>query len=675
MGRKMGLNDKTAAGDEPRRLYAYNGGFWTKPRLRRILQLAGWRLALGIPRSESDCVAIWGNSPTAWRGRHMAQRSGARLLTVEDAFLRSVLPGRAHGPLARRGPIGLLLDPHGVHFDPGRPSLIETHVLRDHEPELLARARQGIARLQSFHLSKYNAHDPQIVPPSDGYVLVVDQTRGDASLMGADRQRFLTMLATARAEHRGKAILLKTHPETAAGLRGGHLTRDDLKEGDLFCDWAISPWALVRHAAAVYSVSSLLGYEAMLAGHRPRLFGLPFYAGWGQSDDEMSLPEGRRGRASVEDLFCASHLTAPLWYDPCLDRLTDFETAVNQLEAETATYRQDRDGHLAYGIRIWKRRFIAAAFGDAKPVKFTRKPGPDVTLCWANRISEVPQATRVEDGFLRSRGLGAELTPPLSLVADDLGIYYDPTSESRLERLIDRVVPPGGENRARALIDAIAAARLTKYNLDGPGFTLPSDHPQPVILVPGQVEDDASIRLGAGAVDSNLKLLSRTRALNPEAFLIYKPHPDVEAGLRPGAVPEARLAELADHVAIRASAVSLLEQVDEVWTMTSTLGFEALMRGIPVTVFGAPFYAGWGLTQDLGPVPERRRARPGLEALVHACLIAYPRYRDPVTGLPCSPETIIHRLADSSLTSRGKGLRALSKLQGAMSGHSWIWRR
>jgi len=119
---------------------------------------------------------------------------------------------------------------------------------------------------------------------------------------------------------------------------------------------------------------------------------------------------------------------------------------------------------------------------------------------------------------------------------------------------------------------------------------------------------------------------------------------------------------------------ALLEQVDAVWTMTSLMGFEALLRGIPVTTTGAPFYAGWGLTRDLGRVPARRVARPTLAGLVHAVLIDYPRYRDPVTGLPCPPEVVSERLATGALPRPGPGNRALARLQGVFASYAWIWR-
>ncbi|MFC3568219.1 capsular polysaccharide biosynthesis protein [Paracoccus simplex] len=664
------MEPKTKAAGDSRRLFVFNAGFFTRPRLRRILELAGWSPRLGLP-GPGDCVGIWGASPTAWRGKAMAARRGGRLVHVEDAFLRSVLPGRAHGAVASRGPIGLLIDPIGLHFDPGAPSLIEM-LVRD--PDTLAlrqAARAAIDRLIAADLSKYNAHLPQAAPPPSGYVLVIDQTRGDASLLGAGRADFLAMLQAARDENPGLPLVVRSHPETAAGLRPGHVGPADLRPGERFCDGPVSPWALLRGAARVYAWSSQLGYEAILAGHRPRIFGQPFYAGWGLSDDRHAFP--RREPAPVEALFAASHLRAPVWYDPCLDRLTDFEGALRQIEAEARAWRQDRDGHRAYGIRLWKRPFVARFFGSGKGVRFVAKPDPQVTLAWANRAAEVPGALRIEDGFIRSRGLGAALVPPLSLVADDLGIYYDPGRESRFERLMAEPVPPGGRDRAMRLARLLAQSGITKYNLAGPPPALPAGHR---ILVPGQVEDDASIRLGAGEVRTNLALLQRARAENPDAVLIYKPHPDVEAGLRPGLIPEAEMARLADVVARNTGADALMAQVDQVWTMTSTLGFEALLRGLPVTTLGAPFYAGWGLTRDLGRIPERRRAQADLATLAHCALIAYPRYFDPASGLPCPPETAVARLCDPAFGGAGgAAVRLLAKTQGAFSSYAWIWRR
>ncbi|GLS86456.1 capsular polysaccharide biosynthesis protein [Cypionkella aquatica] len=654
-----------------------------------MLALAGHSLHLGLPGPE-DGVVVWGRSPYARRGEAIAARYKLPLVRIEDAFLRSIRPGRMGD-----APLGLLIDGQGVHFDSSKPSTLETllakHPLDD--SNLLTRARDGIARIRALDLSKYNIHQSDLPLPAPGYVLVVDQTAGDASIRhsGANAARFAEMLATAAADHPNARIVIKTHPETQLGLRRGHFSAADQTDRIRLLTNAVSPWALLDGAIAVYTVSSQLGFEAILAGHRPQVFGQPFYAGWGLSHD--AFPVDRRSRSLTKtQLFAAAHILAPTWVDPCRDRLCSFEDAVDQLEAEARSHREDRFGHVALGMRLWKRARLQAVFGCEKPLIFQDNPAKAIAkaratgrgvLVWAGKappqLPDIQTIRRVEDGFLRSRGLGAELVPPLSLVTDDLGIYYDPSRESRLERLIQTPLAPDAARRTEKMIASLIAARLSKYNLAGALPELPEGLR---VLVPGQVEDDASIRLGAGAVNTNLALLQAARSAYPEATLIYKPHPDVEAGLRPGAIAAQALRGLADVVAHHADPVQLIEVCDAVVTMTSLLGFEALLRGKRVICLGAPFYAGWGLTQDLGPVPLRRKQapdghplpRPSLLALAHAALIAYPRYYDPVRRKPCPPEVVIHRLATGTDAPTGLGLRLLAKLQGRFATYSRLWR-
>ena len=652
-----------------RRVFYFNAGFLRQARVRRILALAGYDLRLGVPTSD-DLIAVWGRSPYAARGEAMAARTGAGLLRIEDAFLRSLFPGRAGSP-----PMGLVIDTRGIYFDASGPSDLE-HILATHpfdDTALLDRARGGIARMQEAHLSKYTGFDPALSCPDPGYVLVIDQTRGDASVThgGADANTFREMLYWAQEENPGARILIKTHPETSQGHRGGYFsTADESDRVRLFND-PVSPWALMEGAIAVYCVTSQLGFEAIYAGHRPQVFGQPFYAGWGLTEDRHPHALSRRGRSlSKAQLFAGSMLLYPTWYDPHRDRLCEAETAIEALAAEARAWREDRHGWDAYGMRLWKRAPLQRFFGRYRRLSFDKPARADrPAMVWASQAG--PEgAVRVEDGFLRSRGLGADLVPPLSLVLDDLGIYYDPSRESRLERLITEraVLRPDQVLRAEALIKALIRDGLSKYNLGAAAPDLPPGHR---ILVPGQVEDDASIRLGAGDVRSNFALLQKVRAENPDAVILYKPHPDVEAGLRPGAM-EAE--GLADMTVTGCDPAALLCAVQEVWTMTSLLGFEALLRGVAVTTTGAPFYAGWGLTRDLGRVPPRRRARLPLAGLVHATLIDYPRYFDPVTGSACPVEIVVERLAHGPLWRGGRGNRLLAKLQGAFATHAHWWR-
>lgn len=656
-----------------RRLFVYNGGFLTQSRVRRILSLASYKISLGKPAA-GDLVGVWGNSPTAHRGLAMAARYSANVARVEDAFLRSVFPGRNGSP-----PMGLLIDHKGVHFDPVHPSdledLLATHPLDD--TVLLNRARGAIARIQEAHLSKYTCFEPDAEVPPPGYVLVIDQTKKDASVLasGADRNRFLEMLFVAQDEHPGTRIVIKTHPETTQGYRPGYFNQSDANANVSFLSETVSPWALMEGAIAVYTVSSGLGFEAILAGHKPRVFGQPFYAGWGLTQDEFPVQRRQRSLTRVQ-LFAAAMILYPKWYDPYRDCLCDCETAIETLAAETRSWREDHRGWVASGMRLWKRGPLQKVFGRYKAITFqdnaTKARAIGLPwMVWAGRAEDNhDRAVRVEDGFLRSRGLGAELIPPLSLVKDDLGIYYDPASPSRLEKLIQsrQTLRPDQELRAERLVAALLKNTLSKYNLGGASPKLP---PGERVLVIGQVEDDASIRLGAGTISTNRDLLIATRAAHPNATLIYKPHPDVEAGLRSGAFDASALA---DFVADQTDITQLLEAVGTVWTMTSLAGFEALLRGIHVVTTGAPFYAGWGLTEDRGEVPSRRREKVTLLGLVHATLIDYPRYLDPISRLPCPVEVIVERLAQGALPHPGLTNRLLSKAQGLLASRAHLWR-
>ncbi|WP_298846271.1 capsular polysaccharide biosynthesis protein [uncultured Ruegeria sp.] len=660
----------SSAGANRTRLFVYNGGFLTQKRLRRILSLTGYDVHLGLPK-EGDCVGVWGNSPTAHRGLRVAEKHGTPVLRVEDSFLRSLHPGRDGEP-----PLGLLLDRTGPHFDATQPSDLEKLLTTDplDNTALLNRARAAMERVKELHLSKYSAFDLDLTPPDPGYVLVIDQTVGDAAVTasGADRARFLEMLVIAQEENPGARILIKTHPETQAGHRQGHFTDQDLSDRILRFNDPISPWPLLDGAIAVYTMSSQLGFEAILAGHKPRVFGQPFYTGWGLTQDEFPVLRRQRNLTRAQ-LFAAAMLLYPTWYDPYRDQLCELETVLDTLEAQTRAWRQDRKGWTASGMRLWKRRHLQQIFGQYGKLRFTpTQPGtPDCPhMVWANQAHDSEGAVRVEDGFLRSRGLGAALVPPLSLVTDEIGIYYDPTKPSQLENLISQreTLRLDQELRAERLVERLLADGLSKYNTGQPSPPLPEGHR---ILVPGQVEDDASILLGTNTVRSNLALLQTAREANPNAILIYKPHPDVEAGLRDGQIDAEALADL---VVTYIDPASLLPQVHEVWTMTSLLGFEALLRGVKVTTLGAPFYAGWGLTTDLDTVPVRRGARPSLMGLVHATLIDYPRYFDPITRQPCPVEVAVERLALGYSAPSGPFNRFLAKLQGAFATHAHLWR-
>jgi capsular polysaccharide export protein len=280
----------------------------------------------------------------------------------------------------------------------------------------------------------------------------------------------------------------------------------------------------------------------------------------------------------------------------------------------------------------------------------------------------------MEDGFLRSAGLGSDLTAPGSLVLDPDGIYYDPSRPSRLEKLLQDAVFTSTElGRAARLRQLIVDSRISKYNLPAAErLNVGARAGQRILLVPGQVSDDASVRLGTQSVADNLSLLRAVRAENPDAYVIYKPHPDVLSGNRQGSlhdVPSPPWDSLVGQVPLAAC----LDIAHEVHTMTSLVGFEALLRGLRVITYGQPFYAGWGLTHDHAPLARRTR-RLTLDELVAGTLLRYPRYVSWSARCFVSAEDKVAELRQaSSAPLRGVKLpRLVVKLSSlARSGLEW----
>ena len=305
----------------------------------------------------------------------------------------------------------------------------------------------------------------------------------------------------------------------------------------------------------------------------------------------------------------------------------------------------------AHGFSLRKRQWVRKFTGrpDVRFVSSVRRLPADATLLLWGSAPVPPEApadvpvVRLEDGFLRSVGLGADLILPLSWVLDARGIYYSAVVASDLEQLLQSTdFDAALLARAAALRHQLVAQRLSKYNLNHAPWQRPAGWAR-VVLVTGQVETDASIRHGAPGVRSNLGLLRAVREAAPEAYIVYKPHPDVVAGLRAAGQNEDEAQLWCDEVLTRASIADLLDQVDEVHVMTSLTGFEALLRGRHVVCYGQPFYAGYGLTHDMLPLARRTR-RLSLDALVAGALILYPVYVSRVTGLQCEVEQAVSDL-------------------------------
>lgn len=671
-------------------------GIWGQPGLARLLGSAP-RILPPLGRLPAGASVVgWGRKPSGQRAVRLARRHGVPFALLEDGFLRSYAPGRSHPPLS------LVVDPVGIYYDSTRPSALEN--LLNSSADLLAGLEGQVERawrlILEHSLGKYNnAPDwqpAQHAAAAGPRVLVVDQTMGDLSvaLGGAGPETFEAMLAAARAENPGATVFVKTHPEVTSGHKSGYLTgvRDD--EHTVVLRQAINPLSLIAGMDRVYVVTSTMGFEALLAGKPVTCMGLPWYAGWGATDDRQPIPRRTQCR-SLAELFAAGYFHYTRYLDPVTRQPGTIFDAIAWLARQRAAARPGADAAqpppapsrlICVGFRRWKAENLRPMLAlDASRVVFVDtagdaralQPGPaDQLLHWGAvppagvaALAEETGARSIcmEDGFVRSVGLGSDLIRPLSLVLDSRGIYFDPSRPSDLEHLLNTTAFPEEElERARQARAYVVAHGITKYNLEPRARADWGTAGRHVLLVPGQVEDDASIRLGCTDVRTNLGLLQAARKARPDAYIVYKPHPDVTSGNRVGRLALQQVRQFADRVETELSVVSCIDACDEVHTMTSLTGFDALLRGKKVVTYGQPFYAGWGLTDDMvqgGVAFARRTRRLHLDELVAGALLRYPFYWDWELRGYTTCEAVLRRI-----TEQREQLERTGGLEGLRSG-------
>nr|WP_314187490.1 capsular polysaccharide biosynthesis protein [uncultured Brevundimonas sp.] len=609
-----------------------------------------------LPGAEIEAVLGWGMKPTAAAGRRWAQKNGRPYVALEDGFLRSVGIGESGATS-----LSLIVDDLGVYYDATRPSRLEHLILGADawcDAAMTARARGLVDRIVASGVSKTNMGGPldQSLLKPGRRVLIVDQTFGDASIAHglAAPDSFDAMIAAARRDEPDAQLIVKRHPAVAAGKKRGCVT--DL-DGVALVDADVRPADLLAAVDAVYCVTSALGFEALMRGLPVRCFGAPFYSGWGLTTDEVQT--GRRGAArSIEQVAAAALIAYSRYVDPVTGESCEAEQALERLIALRDRADRLAGSWSAVGFAPAKRPPVRRLLNSPKAtMRYFMSPSRAAAhatatdgrlIWWAGKESEATRraaaafrgpTVRMEDGFIRSRGLGSDFVGALSAALDDQGVYYDPSRPSRLETLIQTSdLSPMELARAADLRTRVVDAGLSKYNLKGGAPTRwPED--RDILLVVGQVENDKSILLGCEPdLATNSALVEAARADHPGAFLVYRNHPDVLAGNRPGRLDAEAMASV-DAVADGLDIVDCLNACRRVATLTSLTGFEALMRGKAVSVYGRPFYAGWGLTDDRLSF-ERRSRRVGVDHLVHAALIAYPLYVTP-QGWPCEAEDLV----------------------------------
>lgn len=699
---------------------------WSRLQQGRKSRFIPYR-AVDSSDQQPDAFIGWGHKKSYQRANKAAKQQNLATLSIEDGFLRSLDSG-----ISSRHGLSVVVDDIGIYFDLTQHSRLEqliierakSNVQPDKRISDKKRAQQLMARICDEKLSKYNAvmDCPSLDSLVDGnnsdaakstqntHILLIDQVAGDASIQGAgaNKAQFRRMLKAACRNHPNAHIWIKAHP----AAKSGYLTSLNLPKNVRLLDQALNPIALLMQTDHVYTVSSHMGFEALMLGKTVHCFGVNWYSGWGLTDDNGApkrllkvvkqrrqalaatvLKNSKRTNSALfplssdnkivttlETLFYSAYIDYSRYVDPATRQACDIDTAIDWLVTNRYWQARLENDLTIFEFSRWKLPFVKAFVNLPRTTLFI-KPKPRLKnllhpdhfrvnyqqplLVWglakrqhvkkqiqsklAQPSLDMSSIYCMEDGFIRSNGLGATLLAPLSVVIDEQGIYYDATKPSDLETLLRQCGPLSAEQKMRVqnLQTKLLTQRVSKYNV-GESADNANDQQiswmqaaklsgKPRILIVGQVEDDLSVQYCGSAIKTNSALVERVCQENSGAYLIYKPHPDVEAGLRAGKVAEAHLRHV-QAVAYDTAMPDCLEHVDEIHTISSLTGFEALLRGLNVTCYGLPFYAGWGLTTDidahLSPKAEylerrRRDTQLTLKQLLYCALISYPLYRLP----------------------------------------------
>lgn len=585
------------------------------------------------PSQGLDAVAGWGYKPSSKRAMAYAAKHNLPYWALEDGFLRSIGLG-VHGHLEH----SFIVDPVGVYYDATKPSLLENLIIHaPQDTDSLERANRCIEMLRQARLSKYNlAPDVSVFSQkAKSAVLVVDQTYGDTSVrLGmASATQFEEMLKAAIHDNPGAEVLVKVHPDVLAGKKKGYLHELAKVYSCRLVAQEVNPWSLFERVSDVYVVTSQLGFEALLAGKRVHCFGIPFYAGWGLTQDRQQCDRRQQPR-SLQQLFFAAYLQYCRYINPYTGERCAFEDTVALLSLQKQHLERLRGTWL---LPKNQRTFLPRlnrVLGLAANIRIASdgvsgcadKPAL-VNSYWLQDKSQASRVIKVQALDLFSvgpyKGVGYGLSNGIEVVnellnkSDLLGLLnqYDLLP-------YERDVASGLYTVYRRYLQQQISATYTC------SFQFPKD--RKVLLV---VEDREQL-----SAEDELVLLNLIREANPTAYIIY-----ARKDWNADKFAICPLPSVCDRGLAYDDVLPFIQWVDEVHTHSSLIGFKALVLSVPVVTYSDAFYAGWGLTEDNMLSMKRARCLT-LEELVYMLLIKYVTYHDPDTGDVINFETA-HLLA------------------------------
>ena len=269
----------------------------------------------------------WGRKKSGQKAISLAKKKyNTSFVLLEDGFIRSLDLGVKGSPS-----FSLVEDDVGIYYDATVPSRLENILLSydfSSDVELMDKAHKAMELIKKYHVSKYNsAMDVEEIPNLVGNdvcevgnekrVLIIAQTAGDSSLEYGLGNSFTTdeMINAAIEENPDCKIYLKIHPDVLSGKKSSDIDIKNIDKNISIISEDVNPISLLKHFSKVYTKTSGMGFEALILGCECVCFGMPFYAGWGITDDRVRC-DRRSRKLTVVEVFAAAYILYTRYVNP-----------------------------------------------------------------------------------------------------------------------------------------------------------------------------------------------------------------------------------------------------------------------------------------------------------------------------------------------------------------------
>lgn len=614
--------------------------------------------------NKKTIVLGWGYQEETEDLFKLSKKNNLNFHRLEDGFIKSYISGEEDS-LSH----SIVMDKKGMYYNTSSENDFKELCLKvPFKKKSEEEVSEIINRIIVNSVSKYNKEKNKSSLEVKGKnVLLISQVKGDSSLKFGKVEDISTediLKDIKEREGTNTNIYVKIHPGSLLEGKESSIDLDKCKEaGCLFIEGEYDNFNLLKKFDAIYTKTSQLGFESLLLGKPTYVYGIPYYSQYGLTND-LNKEAKLIKNLTKEELFYFAYIEYSFYYshldkrttdiDKSLDSIIFYKNHLNKIDKDLILLDfKDKDKSFIRGL-TQSYRALKRAFIKSKDFLGT---STDLLVSYENKTNLSRNSITVSKGVLEDIEVSKEEKENYSMIFDELGIYYDPEKKSGFEKILlnKKGLSSYEDKRIINLVEKIKENQISiKSKLKASKLALKKQAYKKYILIPGQIEEDISIK--AGGLGMNMsKLIENVRSKNIDSFIIYKPHEDVLSGKEKGISEHSDC----DYIAYTESIESLMDIADEVHVLTSIVGFDALLNGKATYVYGHPFYCGWGLTKDLSNAPMRRTAKT-LNELAYSFYIDYATYY--YNGSYRTPEYVLNVMLHKKRFKKNK-VKSIVKLK------------